>query len=197
MFLQTWSSRGRPTEQNTHDPVLCQQPPVLHNGRIDPSATRNYRSGRKLASKRSLDPHTILNEDKGITMVKQGAQKIRSRYHIRKGPVRSSTPQAGGEGNGVLAYLNAQTMKRYCRSAASRVDATTGSHGNRRSARAEPPFKLGTNLCAAATLRASRERRSQCSTHDLHFPKFQSVNPGVMSASLPKTKNAPRRATNF
>jgi hypothetical protein len=61
-----------PTEQNTHDAGLCQQLPFLHDGRGDERTARDDSSHRKLAAERSLDPHTILNEDKRIAMVKQG-----------------------------------------------------------------------------------------------------------------------------
>ena len=80
----------RRTKRNTHDTVLRQPAPILHDCRADPSAARNYHSRRKPTSKLFLDPHTILNDDKRIGVVKQGAQKIRSRCHVRKCPVKSS-----------------------------------------------------------------------------------------------------------
>ena len=50
-------------------------------------------------------------------MVKQRAQKIRSGYYIREGPVKLS--MFGKWEGEAFAHLDAQTMKRYRRSAAS------------------------------------------------------------------------------
>ena len=83
---------GRTPGQNTHakTAILSQQPPILRDGRTDPSAAGNDRGRRKPTPKLSLDPDTILNDDEGIAMVQQRAQKIRSRCNIRKGSIKRS-----------------------------------------------------------------------------------------------------------
>ena len=73
--------------------MLLQQPPILHEGRTDPSAAGYDRGRRNPSLKLSLDSHAILNDDKGITMVKQGAKNVWSRYQIREGPVKLSMPR--------------------------------------------------------------------------------------------------------
>ena len=77
------------TGRNTHGTVLGQQPSLLYDCRIDPRAAGDNRSCWKLASKRSLDPKAVLNQDKGITVVKQLAKKIGGRYDIGKGSASS------------------------------------------------------------------------------------------------------------
>lgn len=51
-------------------------------------------------------------------MVEQGTQEIWSGYHVRKAS-ENRQYSAGGEDSEPLDYLNVQTMKRYCLSAAS------------------------------------------------------------------------------
>jgi hypothetical protein len=78
------------TDQNTHDTVLRQHFPLIHDGCIGPRTSRNDRSRWKASAECSLDPYAVLDEDEGIAMVNQRTQKIWSRYHIRKGPVNPS-----------------------------------------------------------------------------------------------------------
>ena len=170
--------------------MLLQQPPILHEGRTDPSAAGYDRGRRNPSLKLSLDSHAILNDDKGITMVKQGAKNVWSRYQIREGPVLKAVnvPRVGGESCETLAHLNVQTIKRYCRSAASLTDATTGSREMGGSVHVKPAVATETDLWMVATPCASQGHRSRYSTRDLRSQRFQSVNPG---AALTPSPDAP------
>jgi hypothetical protein len=77
-------------EQNTHGTELSQRPSLVCGCCEDPTTGGDNRSCWKLGSKTSLNPDTVLNQNKGVTATEQGGQNIWSRYHIWQGSVKPS-----------------------------------------------------------------------------------------------------------